>query len=243
MTSPKAQMNIKQRDLLPSISLPDDVSAYAFFRRSIQGWGWHPIRCLYPLHSGPGAPGSRGRRPSPFDRAALSPQHHCCWMRNIATHRLLWPEPRISRDPEGSCAKSGSCFCGSTETRDARIGFGALHYTNPQYPKATTGSIRNNAGELDKPRSLWFEITITRPTRAREKQTHPSWLTTNLSKLRDCNIKERGRRRRGGVEDGAPFSRSGSRARLVSFCEPKPNPRSRCGTRPGWSPVRKTRQL
>lgn len=110
MTSPNAQINIKQRDLLPSISLPDDVSVYAFFRRSIQGWRWHPIRCLSPLHSGPGAPGSRtrsrGHRPSAVHCTALSRQHHCCWMRNMATDRLLWPEPQTSGDPRGSCAKT-----------------------------------------------------------------------------------------------------------------------------------------
>lgn len=114
MTSPNAQINRKQRDLLPSISLPDDVSVYAFFRRSIQGWRWHPIRCLSPLHSGPGAPGSRtrsrGHRPSAVDCTAfLSRQHHCCWMRNMATDRLLWPEPQTSGDPHppaGSCAKT-----------------------------------------------------------------------------------------------------------------------------------------
>jgi len=47
-------MNIKQRDLLPRMSLPDEGSAYPILRRSIRGWRWHPGRCLSPVHSGPG---------------------------------------------------------------------------------------------------------------------------------------------------------------------------------------------
>lgn len=138
MTSPNAQINIKHRDLLPRISLPDDVSGYIFFRRSIQGWRWHPIRCLSPLHSGPGAPGSRthqrGHRPSPFACASLSPQHHCCWTRNIATNRLLWPEPVVT--PPQQLRQNDCCCCASNrfwigeETRNAPNRFLRFTYAN-----------------------------------------------------------------------------------------------------------------
>lgn len=109
MTSPNAQINIKQSDLLPSISFPDDGSAYAILRRSIQGWRWHPVRCLSPLHSGPGAPVScthwTGHCPSPVFVfflgyfSALIPQHHWFWMISIAMYCDLNCKPSAAPCP------------------------------------------------------------------------------------------------------------------------------------------------
>lgn len=159
MTSPNAQINIKQRDLLPRISLPDDVSGYIFFRRNIQGWRWHPIRCLSPLHSGPGAPGSRtrqrGHRPSPFACASLSPQHHCCWTRNIATNRLLWPERRTSGDPPAAAAPKRLLLLRLEPFLNRRgnakrpesfgVFFGTLYIRKPQELWPTMGMIQKQS--------------------------------------------------------------------------------------------------
>lgn len=94
-------MNMKQRDLLPSMSFPDEGSTYAILRRSIR-LKWHRLRCLSPLHSGPTPllPSTLCTGQYPSLRSLLGyffalPMLPC---RNItATHhpnRRIWPQLR-----------------------------------------------------------------------------------------------------------------------------------------------------
>lgn len=72
---------------------------------------------------------------------------------------------------------------------------------------------------MNRMRLFWFEITITRLTRAAsERKTNPSFMARHKSEQRCVTvILKRGGGGGRGAEDGAPFSQSGSRARLVSF--------------------------
>ena len=176
-------------------------------------------------------------------------QHLCCSMRNISTNRLLWPEPQTSGDPAAVVPKRFLLlrleafwnWCGNPRYAPDRFWCASLQTAVAQTNDEVWS--KQSEGEFHEPNAIILIWNYKNAPGAScewgKKQTHPSWLATNLSNAAwlYCKIERMGGGVGGGRRRCAFFSIWEPRAHRASFrrsllCESPGHGAQRCQLAP-----------